>query len=326
MLKKKFGEELETEYKLPKITKKYKGEIQQVRIPNNIQSLLKTRASMTLVAGLTGVTNRIRSGSSGTAPAPTGSPLVLGEGAGGAKTKGSAAAPFNRQMSEPPPRSDAVAPSGRSSNSGLSKVFLDPADKRSNSVLDAEYANRSTGASGSGKLQRSLTETPSNGGGNSDRKPTPALAKFARLPTVAKNIRASFSNRNSLTAASSENQSTSTASMSEGPGSESSSVSRRYIPYSIIRSQGTIAKQEPDKNAPGKVLGHGVRVFVMCRKVMSDGAAWLKTSEGWIQEKNGGVNRVLIPAIHGQPIGNTLSLRFDLFIRSDRCENNHYSV
>lgn len=50
----------------------------------------------------------------------------------------------------------------------------------------------------------------------------------------------------------------------------------------------------------------------MCRKVMSDGTAWLRTSEGWIQEKNGGVNRVLIPAIHGQPIGaKIITTRFE---------------
>lgn len=257
LLKKKFGEELETEYKLPKITKKYKGEIQQVRIPNNIQSLLKTRASMTLVAGLSGVTNRMRSGSSG-APASGGgaaggSTLVLGEGAGGAK-RGPAAAPFNRQMSEPPPRSEGMPSSGRSSNSGLTKVFPDAADKRSNAVLEAEYLNRtsSSGAGGSGKLQRSLTETPPSGSSNNDKKSTPALAKFARLPTVAKNIRASFSNRNSLTSPSSGAAESAPVQGSGAEGSSASAANRRYIPYSVIRSQGTIAKQDPDKNAPGE--------------------------------------------------------------------------
>ncbi len=53
------------------------------------------------------------------------------------------------------------------------------------------------------------------------------------------------------------------------------------------------------------MLGNGVKVFVMCRKVMADGLAWLKTSEGWVLEKvySGSVTRVLIPTIHGQPIG-----------------------
>jgi hypothetical protein len=36
LLKKKFGEDLQLEYKLPKINKRYKGEIQQVLVPSNM--------------------------------------------------------------------------------------------------------------------------------------------------------------------------------------------------------------------------------------------------------------------------------------------------
>jgi hypothetical protein len=46
LLKKKFGEDLQSEYKLPKINKKYKGEIQNVVVPSNISVLAKSRSSV----------------------------------------------------------------------------------------------------------------------------------------------------------------------------------------------------------------------------------------------------------------------------------------
>eukprot|EP01033_Poteriospumella_lacustris_P009641 gene9641-6897_t len=48
LLKKQYGEDLQEEYKLPKIAKRYKGEIQTVLIPVDVQQLSKTRSSISV--------------------------------------------------------------------------------------------------------------------------------------------------------------------------------------------------------------------------------------------------------------------------------------
>jgi hypothetical protein len=67
-----------------------------------------------------------------------------------------------------------------------------------------------------------------------------------------------------------------------GPSTGISDDRKLVIPYQVIRSNGTIVKSQPDKLASGKVLGHGVKVFVVARKIMPDHVAWLMTTEGWI--------------------------------------------
>lgn len=55
-------------------------------------------------------------------------------------------------------------------------------------------------------------------------------------------------------------------------------------------------------------MSHNVRCYTKLSivvKILKDGLAWLKTSEGWIVEKiyGAGVSRILAPTIHGQPVG-----------------------
>lgn len=86
------------------------------------------------------------------------------------------------------------------------------------------------------------------------------------------------------------------------------------VPYIIVRSNGITAKSRPDKSSTGKILGHGVKVFVVARKVMPDHIAWLRTTEGWIMEKvfAGTIHRVATPCLYGQPTAaKIINTRFE---------------
>lgn len=79
------------------------------------------------------------------------------------------------------------------------------------------------------------------------------------------------------------------ASTATGPAED---LPKFVIPYQIVRSNGTIAKTSPDKTAAGRILGHGVKVFVIARRVIQTSikdppVVWLGTTEGWILERTG---------------------------------------
>lgn len=92
---------------------------------------------------------------------------------------------------------------------------------------------------------RSLTET------NANSTPTP---KFSRFPSMTRrSIRAGNNKKGEETTRISAND----------------LILRRYIPYTVVKAHGTIAKETSDEDAQGKVLPEGTKVFVMGRKVMS---------------------------------------------------------
>jgi hypothetical protein len=307
LLKKKFGEDLQLEYKLPKINKRYKGEIQQVLVPSNIQILAKSRSSVHVQVAAPGERLTLPGQSASETDSNTmanagkinprydSSPLQrkLSEPMPASGNTATFQSNLSRKSETPPPgqvSSSSMPPPGQSRKSTMTKLFnnLDDSAHSSPGGVKRNDSLNNNSNPNSPALQRSYTEMNIN------------TVSSVRAGAQRRSVRSSFLNP--------------IADKNAFLKGQDPNMRKVVVPYIIVRSNGITAKATPDKVSAGKILGHGVKVFVVARRIMPDHVAWLKTTEGWIMEKvfAGTIHRVATPCIYGQPTAaKIINTRFE---------------
>lgn len=282
LLKKQYGEDLQEEYKLPKIAKRYKGEIQTVLIPVDVQQMSKTRSSISVRTYRKASVSGEAQQPSVQLPRQNSQPLPVrtssGETSNDPKPSRDA---LSRQNTEPIPSADSRGPP-------LSRV---------KSVNNGNY-------SGTSFLRRkSETEQTFGKDAATSSSSKTALSPAAKLfPSVSDMSAANGPEQRS------SGQPVLDASILNNPN-------RLVIPFTIIRANGASARAKPEKLSQSKSLGHNTRVFVTARRfILPEKIAWLRSTDGWITERvyAGSNHRVLQPCMHGQPVrAKIVNTRFE---------------
>lgn len=342
LLKKQYGEDLQEEYKLPKINKRYKGEIQSVLVPADIQQVSKTRSSIHVQPVNKNVSAAIKRASllqaEGANKPANGSldrktteveeysdyqrsvTLDVSSSSSVNNTRSASMAlasdVLQRKVTEPVPQS-------RPSMTGMKGV------KASISMNGAAFLRRKSETESSSSLPQQsspgiATSSPASKlflGVQDDARRRNSDIQLPRTPSEVNTSGASGGNRRpELTHSASVRRTSASVTTSAAVdcnatarlmGNDATLLNpdnnplRLVIPYIVIRANGASARSRPEKLSMSKNLGYNTKVFVMARRfIQPEKVAWLRTTDGWITERvyAGSVYRVLQPCMHGQPL------------------------
>jgi hypothetical protein len=285
LLKKQYGEDLQEEYKLPKIAKRYKGDIQTVMVPVDIQQLSKTRSSIhvrTCRKNSVGETNDAQQTAKLmrqlSAPLPYRAAPEEKSFASESKPSPPIRQQVSRQNTEPVSFNDGRPPMSRVKSVNMPNNYSGSSFLRRKSESE-NFAKEDNALSATGGTSPVSKLFPSVSDGSSMRRESAVgniVNEYADLPI---------------------------------------NPNRLVIPYIIIRSNGASARTRPEKLSQSKNLGHNTRVFVNARRfLLPDKVVWLRTTDGWITERVyiGSQHRVLQPCMHGQPLrAKVVTTRFE---------------
>lgn len=304
LLRKQYGEDLQTEFKLPKITKRYKGEVVAIALPANLQTLSRTRSS---VYGAPSSDKLQRTNSSTAAPATN----EGDEGARNNSSKRKQSINAQQVSSSPPsnpplPGASFTAEGDYNGQTPSSPFAASPANPVT--PLSSNMAGGGVKATRSPLLRSSTTMSavsPMSGESGFTRRTT--ISKlFTANDGLEDNNRADLNSRSpadpGLTRLHSEipykvaqdvraggSMRAARSSLLHIPGrptGRDNSQRKLVIPFQVVRSNGTIAKSRPERSAPGHILAHGALVYAIHRKTVTTadggGGVWLATTEGWI--------------------------------------------
>eukprot|EP01039_Chlorochromonas_danica_P007195 gene7195-7962_t len=296
LLRKQYGEDLQTEFKLPKITKRYKGELVAIALPANLQVLSRTRSS---VYGAPSSDKLQRTNSSSAAPATNEGDDAARGNNNSLKRKQS----INVQQAASSPPSNpptsftsegdysSQTPSAAnnpatplSSNMAGVKVTRSPLLRSSTTMSAVSPMSGESGFTRRTTISKLFTandgsEDNSRADLNGRSPGDPGLTRLhSEIPyKVAQDVRAGGSIRAARS---------SLLHIPGRPTGRDNNQRKLVIPFQVVRSNGTIAKSRPERSAPGHILAHGALVYAIHRKTVTTvdggGGVWLATTEGWI--------------------------------------------
>jgi hypothetical protein len=286
LLKKQYGEDLQEEYKLPKIAKRYKGEIQTVLVPVDIQQLSKTRSSIHVrtcrknsVSGTNDVQQTAKLTRQLSAPLPSRTTSEEKSFVSESKPSPSVRQQVSRQNTEPVSSNEGRQPMSRVKSVNMQNNYSGSSFLRRKSDNESSFVKEEAVAVGAGRPSSVSMLFPPVRDGSPMRRDSAVgsgVNEYANLPI---------------------------------------NPNRLVIPYIIIRSNGASARTRPEKLSQSKNLGHNTRVFVNARRfLLPDKVVWLRTTDGWITERVyvGSQHRVLQPCMHGQPLrAKVVTTRFE---------------